>query len=473
METSQDLFKQLDEAEALFSKGSIKSAQKKVRDVMSKTKGIGKIPNKLRHKLNFAIGQSRYFDEMSSFATNPKREELITEINKVIKDPLDSPKKQAHLIHDIQTKWQLLDLSSRPASRDQWNTFNELTNKAWEPCGEHFDELKEIKINNAKQRESIILEINEYVLTNSSKWPQAKFLIQYLRSTFDRWQEFAPVLDKDLNKLRMAYAEAKKPINDAIKKQEQVVINIKEGLITKVNAISNEDNDICIKQFNDLKKEWKNAGSAGRKTDNKLWEKFNKSADRFFTAKKEVIDSEISSANELMTKLKDNQITINEANNELQNLKNISKTKEFSSLKKEIFSKKEEQNLEQKKLKIDSYLNLLDLYTKGEIENSNTPSTIKNKINTEDVSKSNIDNLQYACIKLELMAGLDSLKKDSDIRQSIQLEMLTNKFKKSSNNLDSLDDLIVHFFNNISKKPATAEKNLWKRVSVSIEKLLS
>ena len=56
-----DLFKQLDEAEALFSKGSIKNAQKKVRDVMSKTKGIGKIPNKLRHKLNFAIGQSRYF----------------------------------------------------------------------------------------------------------------------------------------------------------------------------------------------------------------------------------------------------------------------------------------------------------------------------------------------------------------------------------------------------------------------------
>ena len=103
METSQDLFKQLDEAEALFSKGSIKNAQKKVRDVMSKTKGIGKIPNKLRHKLNFAIGQSRYFDEMSSFATNPKREELISEINKVINSPLDSPKKQAHLIHDIQT----------------------------------------------------------------------------------------------------------------------------------------------------------------------------------------------------------------------------------------------------------------------------------------------------------------------------------------------------------------------------------
>ena len=275
METSQDLFKQLEDAEKLFSSGSIKVAQKKVRDVMSKTKLIGKIPNKLRHKLNFAIGQSRYFDEMSSFATNPKREELITEISKVINEPLKDLKKQAHLIHGIQTKWQLLDLSSRPASRDQWNEFNELTNKAWEPCGEHFDELKEIKINNANQRMLIIEDINKYVEKNSTNWPDARSLIQYLRGTFDRWQEFAPVLDKDLNKLKSAYFEAKKPINTHIKKLEQTVVTAKESLIAKVEAISGDDNDINIKQFNDLKNDWKKAGSAGRKLDNKLWDKFN------------------------------------------------------------------------------------------------------------------------------------------------------------------------------------------------------
>jgi len=36
VKTSQDLFKQLDEAESLFSKGSIKDAQKKVREVVDK-----------------------------------------------------------------------------------------------------------------------------------------------------------------------------------------------------------------------------------------------------------------------------------------------------------------------------------------------------------------------------------------------------------------------------------------------------
>ena len=472
MKTSQDLFKQLDEAESLFSKGSIKVAQKKVREVISKSKELDKIPNKLRHKINFAIGQSRYFDDMSSFATNPKREELIKEISTIIESPLESPKKQAHLIHDVQTKWQLLDLSSRPASKEQWNKFNELTNKAWEPCSEYFDELKQIKINNAAQRMEIVNDINKYVEDNSSNWPQPKFLIQFLRQSFDEWQKYAPVLDKDLNKLRNAYFEAKKPINDAIKKQEQIVIKAKEALIEKVNAITDEDNDICIKKFNDLKNEWKKAGSAGRKADNKLWDKFNKSADRFFNAKKEVIDAELIKANELLSQLKSDEISISEVLKSLSDLKNISKTKEFNAIQKQINSKRKEQELKLKQNKIDSYTNLLDAFLNNELDNTQVPSSIKNKLNEKPQEKSSTEALTYACVKLEALAGIDSLKKDAQLRQSIQMEMLTNKFNKVSNNLNSVDDLLIHFVNNISAKPTAAEKTLWKRVSKAIEILV-
>ncbi len=472
MKTSQDLFKQLDEAESLFSKGSIKIAQKKVREVISKSKELDKIPNKLRHKINFAIGQSRYFDDMSSFATNPKREELIKEISTIIQSPLESPKKQAHLIHDVQTKWQLLDLSSRPASKEQWNKFNELTNKAWEPCSEYFDELKQIKINNAAQRMEIVNSINKYVEDNSSNWPQPKFLIQFLRQSFDEWQKYAPVLDKDLNKLRNAYFEAKKPINDAIKKQEQIVIKAKEALIEKVNAITDEDNDICIKKFNDLKNEWKKAGSAGRKADNKLWDKFNKSADRFFNAKKEVIDAELMKANELLSQLKSDEISINEVLKSLSDLKNISKTKEFNSIQKQINNKRKEQESELKQNKIDSYTNLLDAFLNNELDKTQVPSSIKNKLNEKPQEKSSTEALTYACVKLEALAGIDSLKKDAQLRQSIQMEMLTNKFNKVSNKLNSVDDLLIHFVNNISAKPTAAEKTLWKRVSKTIDILV-
>ena len=474
METSQDLFKQLEKAEKLFSDGSIKNAQKIVRDVISKTKTFKKVPNALKHKLNFAIGQSRYFDEMSSFATNPKREELITEITDIITNPLEDPKKQAHRIHDLQAKWQLLDLSSRPASREQWSKFNELCNKGWEPCSEYFDELKAIKVNNANQRFKIIEEINIYVSENSSNWPDVRTLIQYMRGTFDQWQKFAPVLDKDLNKLKSAYFESKKPINDYIKKQESNVIAIKESLISKVDAIDGEDGDLNIKKFNDLKNEWKKAGSAGRKHDNKLWDKFNKSADRLFNAKKEVLDAELVIAKELLGKIKKDEISIKEASNEMQNLSNISKTKEYSLLRAAIKDKKIEQEKKNKAEKIDSYLNLFEAFSKQEFDTLDLPKSIASKVSKLKTSKSDNAQLQYVCIKLEIMAGIDSLKKDSDLRQSIQLEMLTSKFNKSSANLESLDDLLIHFFENLSSKDTSAaDKTLWKRITKSIGNILS
>ncbi|MDA9011448.1 DUF349 domain-containing protein, partial [Gammaproteobacteria bacterium] len=303
METKQDLFKQLENIEKLFADGSIKKAQKSLRDTLSIVKKEKGVPNKLRHKINFVVAQSRYFDDMSSFATNPKREELIKEIGDLVKSSLDNPKSQANAIHDIQKKWQQLDTSGRPSSKDQWLKFNELTNKAWEPCKEFFEELNKVKENNAANRRKIINEINSYAIDKSSNWPDAKTLIFYLRDKFNEWQEHAPVLDKDHKKLRNEFFNAKKPINDQIKKQEKAVIKTKEDLIAKVDLINDEDNDICIKKFNDLKNDWKKAGSAGRKVDNKLWDKFNKSADRFYSAKKEVLEAEIELASSLLKDL--------------------------------------------------------------------------------------------------------------------------------------------------------------------------
>ena len=102
METKQDLFKQLEAIENLFSEGSIKKAQKNLRETLSIIKNEKKVPNKLRHKVNFVVAQSRYFDDVSSFAANPKREALIKEISTLVESNHENPKSQANAIHDIQ-----------------------------------------------------------------------------------------------------------------------------------------------------------------------------------------------------------------------------------------------------------------------------------------------------------------------------------------------------------------------------------
>ena len=473
METSKDLFKDLEIAEKLFLDGSIKNAQKKVRDVYNKTKKIKKIPNKLRHKLNAAINQSKYFDEISSFATNPKRDELITNVKNLIDKPLSDPRKHARAIHNIQGQWQLLDTSSKSASKSQWLNFNELTNKAWESCKEYFEEMKEIKINNARERHKIIEEINNYVMENQKKWPSSKVLVLYLKKMYEKWQNFAPVLDKDLNNLKTLYFASRKPINDAIKKQEKINKENKELLILKVNEINDDDNKICIDKFNELKNQWQKIGNAGRKYDNALWSKFNKSADRFFIEKKQAIAAEIEIVNVCIKDLQEDKKTFKEIEKDLKELQNLKHTKEFKEIQSLIQAKKVEGLKKIKKEKILNYKNiynvLIDKDLKGSARNffeEDIDFSYKNK-------ESNLEELISCCVRLEILANLDSLKKHQAKRDSIQLELLQNKFNKNINSLDDTDSVISNFIKNFSANDANNEhKTLWKRMEKCFEELI-
>ena len=474
METSKDLFKELEIAEKLFLDGSIKNAQKKVRYVLNKSKNFKNIPNKLRHKLNAAINKSRYFDDISSFATNPKRDELISMVNKLIEQPLKDPRKHAHAINDIQGQWQLLDISSKSASKSQWLKFNELTNKAWESCKEYFDEIKQIKINNAIERDKIIDEINNYVINNNDNWSSIKDLSRYLHKMFQKWQSFAPVLDKDLNRLKKLYFEARKPINDQILKQENINKEKKEVLIAKVNEINDEDNQICINKFKDLKSQWQKIGPSGRKNDNKLWSKFNKDADRFFIEKKQAIKDEIEIVLKLMSELDSDIKSVNEVENQLKNFKNISNTKEIKQIKNLIKTKKLAQLKKINDEKILKYKNIYDvLINKDSLEN--VQNVFKGPIeDSYKNNKSNLDELIYSCLKLEILAKVDSLKKYQNLRNTIQLELLQDKFNKADKkDLNNIDSLICHYINNFSSSDAGPEhKKLWNRMTKCFEVLI-
>ena len=474
METSKHLFKELENAEKLFSNGSIKNAQKVVRNVLKDSKSLPKIPNKLRHKLNAAINKSKYFDEMSAFAANPKRDELITKINDLIAEPLKNPKKHAHAIHDIQKQWQLLDASSKPASRTQWLKFNELTNKAWESCKEYFEEIKQIKLNNAKERENIIKDISLYVESNVKKWPDSKILVTYLRNMFKKWQTYAPVLDDDLERLKKLYFQIRKPINDEIKKQETINKEKKEILINKVEDINNEDNQICINEFKKLKNEWVKLGPAGKNNDKNLWDKFNKNADRFFAEKKQMINDEIIVIKDLNKQLINGDKSISEIKNELNKIQSSKNTNEFKKINTDLNKELDKIKNNKKKEKIVSYSDIYKALLGKDAINSIPNIFIESIKKSYENKKSDIKQLTYACIKLEVLAGRESLKRDAEIRNSIQLEMLSSKFNKNVTSIpNDLDSILKHFIKHFSlNDEAKTHQNLWKRINKCFETLI-
>ena len=471
METHKILFESLDKAEKHFEAGEIRLAQKLVNEVSRSIKSEGKVSNKLRHRFNFMSAQSRYFNDISSFATNPKRNEIIQEIEALIAKPHENPKKQANEIHGLQTKWQLLDQSSKPAGREQWMTFKNLTDKAWEPCAQYYEELKILKISNAKEREKIIQTLIQYTNDYSNKWPSLIDMSKFLSKTFQTWQSYAPVLDEDFSKLKTAYQNARKPINNAIKEQENKNYKIKDSLIEKVKLINDEDTQTCIQKFKKIKREYQDTGPAGKKNESTLWKKLNEAADRFFEADKALVNDELEVIKNLANDLTQDDCSIHDIKNKIIELNKTRKSPEFIKLQKAIKAHENKKIDEVNAQKTKVYQDLLNyLETTDE-----THAVIHNEI-FKTLKKPDYlgdkDELLKCTIKLELIAKIDPPASDKAIKQMLALEMLQNKFSGAKTTNEEIKDLLISFVNNLkSKKISAEEKKLWKRVSEVINKL--
>ena len=461
MGSHKDLFQKIDAIESHFNDGSIKAGQKLLKSLNLDLKSLPSVPNKLRHKHNFVLAQSRYFNDVSSFAVNPKRAEMIKEVQALINDSGElKPRDQANKIHEIQTKWQQLDNSSRPASREQWEEFKTLTDKAWQPCEEFFAELDSIKIENANKRREIIASINSYV--QSSDFKKNKNLYKYLKNQFDEWQKFAPVRDDDFKHLKQEFSAARKPIFDHLKTIESSNKLSKENLITKVNELSHEDNSENIKAFLEIKNQFQRIQSAGRKNDDRLWKELNAAADKFYAEKKAMADEEILLLKKYIKDELSNS-SPNDIESFLQTIKHASKSKEFTEVNKHLLGIKTKAAEEKKKNKLKDFESLID-----KIENLEDMDSIPHKIR-QMLEKSNFNNdknlLTEAVIEIEIHANVDSLKKDQSIRDKINLKVLQDKFNSNLNDQEKFYECLEKFFNNLSSKnPNQDEKRLWKRI---------
>ena len=79
--------------------------------------------------------------------------------------------------------------------------------------------------------------------------------------------------------------------------------------------------------------------------------------------------------------------------------------------------------------------------------------------------------MHEACIRIEILNNIDSLKKDQELRNKVQLQILNEKFnQKKLNKKDEEIFWIQSFFQNLSlKEVGDFEKKLWKRITRALQ----
>ena len=470
MERTDQIIELISKANQSFDSGVIRDGQKLTREALKLVKIQGKIPNKLKHKLNATVALSRYFDDISSFATNPKRDKLVNKIKKIADNPIKNPRKQADEIHKVQAQWQALDQTSKTASQKQWNIFRSYVDKAWIPCGEFFDELNKQKLVNATRKQQVTQDLTEFVQRNNNKFPTIRILRNKLRKFEDSWNGHAPVRDDVFRKLKSDFTDAKKPILDEIKKQNEQIKIKKEQIIESVSKINSEDMDENISKYMNLKKDWNILDKLPHKVEKLLWKEFISSGDRFFEEQNKNKQIQLDELGLVLKDLK--KYEIEDLQEMLPKFDLINKTKEYKSLQNKIVKLRNDEKDKKKKDSINDLEKLFEYITekKDLSDLTNLDNSYKEIFDYKFDSHSK-DEMLESCIRIEMICNVESLKKDEKIRNQIQLKILTEKFNKAK--LTKKEEIFLHiknFFLNLSvSKVSNAEKNMWKRIIKAIK----
>ena len=470
MERTDQIIELISKANQSFDSGVIRDGQKLTREALKLVKIQGKIPNKLKHKLNATVALSRYFDDISSFATNPKRDKLVNKIKKIADNPIKNPRKQADEIHKVQAQWQALDQTSKTASQKQWNIFRSYVDKAWIPCGEFFDELNKQKLVNATKKQQVTQDLTEFVQRNNNKFPTIRILRNKLRKFEDSWNGHAPVRDDVFRKLKSDFIDAKKPILEEIKKQNEQIKIKKEQIIESVSKINSEDMDENISKYMNLKKDWNILDKLPHKVEKLLWKEFISSGDRFFEEQNKNKQIQLDELGLVLKDLK--KYEIEDLQEMLPKFDLINKTKEYKSLQNKIVKLRNDEKDKKNKDSINDLEKLFEYITekKDLSDLTNLDNSYKEIFDYKFDSHSK-DEMLESCIRIEMICNVESLKKDEKIRNQIQLKILTEKFNKAK--LTKKEEIFLHiknFFLNLSvSKVSNTEKNMWKRIIKAIK----
>lgn len=463
MESYKEILKSIEQAELHFEEGAIREGQKLVSRIRHSFNNLEKIPNKLRHKFNFIHAQSKYFDDVSSYAANPKREELLEEAKDLVINKGDlAPRKRANRIHALQGKWQLLDQSSKSASRSQWESFKQLIDKAWEPCAEFFEELNEVKKNNAQNRLKLIDEINQFAAKSNNK-DSIQYLSRFLKNAFTKWQNYSPVSDNDFKTLKQEFSKARKPIFDLIRSIEETNKQLKENLIEEVKNFVAEDSNTGITFFKDTKQKFKAIGPAGFKAEKVLWDEFHKAGDKFFEEEKALQKEQINLISEALSTLKaDDSSSVEDAAKALNESSNARKSKEYIDLKKALESIKRDEKAKIISDSIEMLKSLLPYDGNANLKDLKVDNSIAQAIQTSSYP-GNTDTLKKLVVEIEMLIGKEQTKTEEAYKQQIMLEKLQSKFNVGTSEKDRPTAIVVEFINNSSEKKTATQTKLWQR----------
>ncbi len=263
----------------------------------------------LRHQAHPLEHRLSELKDWRTFATSPKREALLHEMEALIDSGLE-PSTQGDQIKALRSSWNALGPVTTRHDRHVFDRFNHAAEQAFEPCRVFYQEQAAQREHNLSQRNGICEVLERYL--HDTDWTGAdwtatdwKSAEQILRTARDEWHRFHPVDRAPGRKLKTRFDALTDQVHEHIKTEWDRNITRKEELIGAAEAVTSAETPIqeATNTIKSLQQRWRDVGITPRRVDQRLWKVFRKACDAVFerrdqerTSHRESLDSEADSA---------------------------------------------------------------------------------------------------------------------------------------------------------------------------------
>lgn len=295
----------MDELRALIAdEENISTAFKRFNELQEQWRGIGNVPQQayrqlqsdfshLRDQFHYHIRIYQELRDHDLRRNTALKQALVSDMQTLAAS--DNIRELERLVKEYQEKWHGIG----PVLREEWEAirdgFWEATRIAYDKINAHYRQRRAVHEANLQAKQALVAKVaevadlaqagghewnalTERVLELQSAWKQIGFATK--KENEQVWKEFRDTCNRFFDAKKAHFAQLREQYKSAREKKQAL---LDEALALRDSKEWRRTAD----RLKELQQQWKAAGSAGPRDENRLWNRFREACDHFFNARKQ------------------------------------------------------------------------------------------------------------------------------------------------------------------------------------------
>lgn len=267
-----------------LAQGSLRQSRRELTRALRLAERLGgRERSRLERELKRYGAKVAELKDWRRFATLPKQEQLCAEMEGLIEAEVD-PETRAARIKALRQEWKATGGADSAEARALWERFNAAAERAFEPCRAYFDEQAAARTRNLEERRRVAAQLEEFMATANVDALAVPALLRIRDQARREWLAAAPVpRGGEAKTLERDFEARMDALTQRLHAQQDAHRAAKQGLVDAARAlIEQEDVRAAIEEAKNLQAQWREIGQARPAQERKLWSAFRKACDELF-----------------------------------------------------------------------------------------------------------------------------------------------------------------------------------------------